>query len=186
MSAALSKSYSYFTINGANLSELESELARRGPQVRGSGQRHPGATRLEFHTKVDYSEQPRGCRIATATVTVEARVILPRWRSRTRSDREARIVWNTLEADIKRHEERHVEIAVGHARELEKALLELPRQRDCARLAERVQQTTNRILAAHDEAQARFDRVEGKNFEARLMRLLRYRLERIESGRIAE
>jgi predicted secreted Zn-dependent protease len=29
-----------------------------------------------------------------------------------------------------------------------------------------------------------FDRVEGKNFESRIIRLLKYRLEQIEAGRL--
>lgn len=185
-SAGISKSYSYFTVTGATLSELETELVTRGPSVRSTGQRHPGATRLEFKTSVGYSESEQGCRVSRATVVVDARIILPRWRTRARPDRDARIVWNTLSADIKRHEERHVEIAKVHAFEIEQALRNLDRKRDCDRLAEDVKRTTDRILKKHDDAQARFDRVEGINFEARMLRLLRYRLERIESGRIEE
>jgi predicted secreted Zn-dependent protease len=40
------------------------------------------------------------------------------------------------------------------------------------------------VLAKHDDAQERFDRVEGINFENRLLRLLKYRIERIEDGRL--
>jgi predicted secreted Zn-dependent protease len=184
--ATISKSYSYFTIRSATLPELEEELNRRGPEVKSTGQRHPGATRLEFQTVVDYVPDGRGCRVGEVAVTVQAKIILPRWKSRAKPDRESRIIWNTLSADIKRHEERHVEIARNHARELEQTLTGLDKARDCDRLATQVARVTDRILKSHDEAQSRFDRVEGINFEARLFRLLRYRLEQIGSGRIAE
>ena len=40
------------------------------------------------------------------------------------------------------------------------------------------------LKAAQDDAeQARYDNVESINFESRMLRLLEYRLERIESGR---
>jgi predicted secreted Zn-dependent protease len=186
VAASVSKSYSYFTVTGSTLAELETELARRGPQVRSTGERHPGATRLEFKTSINYLRDDRGCRVGDATVMVEARIILPRWKSRSRPEREARIVWNTLAADIKRHEERHVEIARNSARELELELGALDRERDCARLSAKAKRTSDEVMRRHDEAQTRFDRVEGINFESRMLRLLRYRIERIESGAIAE
>ena len=95
-----------------------------------------------------------------------------------------RLIWDTLESDIRRHEESHVVIAKNHARELEDALTEIGRQKDCATAKTRVKATTDRVLAAHDAAQERFDRIEGINFESRLLRLLKYRMERIESGRL--
>ncbi len=42
---------------------------------------------------------------------------------------------------------------------------------------------TGKVLGRHDRARRKeFDRVEGLNFESRMMRLLRYRIERIEDG----
>lgn len=183
-SASVSKTYSYFSVGGTTLEELEVELARRGPQVQSTGRRHPGATQMEFTSRVGYLEQNGYCRVASAEVQVKANVILPRWTRRNRAERDERLIWDTLSADIKRHEESHVIIARRHARELRDSLLALDRNRSCERVAERVRQTTQRLLARHDAAQERFDRIEGINFESRMMRLLRYRLEQIEAGRI--
>ena len=44
-------------------------------------------------------------------------------------------------------------------------------------------QVTQKILAKHDRAQVEFDRVEGINFERRIIRLLRYRMESIANGK---
>lgn len=183
-SAGISKKYSYFTIGGSTLEEMEKELGRRGPKVSTTGRRHPGATQMEFNTSVTYAENKRSCRIQKATVLVKAKIILPKWRSRRRADRETRIVWDTLSSDIKRHEESHVIIAKNHAREIEQALEGMDSAKNCDLLAAKGQKVTERIMEKHDEAQARFDRVEGINFEARMLRLLKYRIERIEQGRI--
>lgn len=186
IAAGVSKSYSYFLVRGSTLEELEAELSKRGPEVNSTGKRHPGATQMEFTTKVSYARGDNYCRIENVSVVVKARIILPRWHSRGRADREARIVWNTLAADIKRHEESHVSIAKNHAREIEQSIMNLGRDRDCDQLAEKVAGVSARIMNKHDEAQARFDRVEGINFEDRMLRLLRYRIERIENGRLEE
>jgi predicted secreted Zn-dependent protease len=181
---SLSKIYSYFSIGGKTLEEIETELDRKGPRVRSTGgRRHPGATQMEFTTRISYAAGNHGCEVVKASVNVQAKVILPRWRQRAKSNGDTRLVWDTLSADIKRHEETHVMIAKNHARDLEQALMHIGRQPDCTVAQARAKATTNRILALHDRAQNEFDRVEGINFQSRITRLLRYRMERIEQGK---
>ena len=182
--AGLSKIYSYFPIGGKNLQEIETELGKRGPQLKGAGLRHPGATQMEFTTTIAYAVGSRSCEVVKASVNVQAKIILPRWRQRAKSDNATRLVWDTLSADIKRHEETHVMIAKNHARDLEQALMRIGRQPDCTVAEAKAKATTNRILALHDRAQNEFDRVEGINFESRIIRLLHYRIERIEQGKL--
>ena len=183
--ASVAKTYSYFTIGGVTVEEIEKELKRRGPQVKSTGMRHPGATRMEFTSRVGYSERDGSCGVVSAAVTVKANMILPRWNRRKSASPDTRLIWDTLSADIKRHEESHVVIARNHARELEEALKTVQRERGCAAAQARVKEITARILSAHDAEQDRFDRIEGKNFESRLLRLLQYRIERIEAGQLA-
>ena len=180
--ASLSKTYTYFTIGGVNLEEIEQELRKRGPKVQSTGSRHPGATRMEFTTRIGYGEKNGRCSVVEATVRVKADMILPRWNRRGRADGDTRLVWDTLAADIKRHEESHVVIARNHAREMEQALKEIRGQKSCAIAQEKANATTARILAKHDREQERFDRIEGINFESRMLRLIRYRMERMEAG----
>lgn len=183
--ASVVKTYSYFTVGGTTVEQIEAELKRRGPQVKSTGLRHPGATRMEFTSRVGYGERGGRCAVVSAEVTVKANMILPRWTRRKAAASETRLIWDTLSADIKRHEESHVVIARNHARELEEALKAVPRQRDCAAAQAKAKEVTARILAQHDHEQDRFDLIEGRNFESRLMRLLQYRIERIESGQLA-
>ncbi len=182
--ADLAKRYSYFSIRGTTLEEIEKELNRHGPKVKSTGSRHPGATEMEFRTRLKYRDRGNICEIASSQVSLSVKMILPRWRRSARASRETAIIWDTLASDIKRHEESHVVIAKNHAMELEKTLGKLKSRRGCGDLQNRVAVETDRILARHDAAQERFDRIEGINFERRMTRLLRYRIERIEDGRL--
>lgn len=181
--ASVAKVYNYFPIGGTTLHEIEAELKRRGPRLDGSSARHPGATRMEFTTRVTYGEKNGRCGVVDATVRVKATVILPRWTRRGRSDRDTRLIWDTLAADIKRHEEAHVVIARNHARDMEQALKAVRNLRGCDAARQQVDRATARALAAHDREQDRFDRIEMINFDRRISSLLRYRVERMESGR---
>ncbi|TPI51063.1 DUF922 domain-containing protein [Mesorhizobium sp. B1-1-4] len=182
--ANLVKTYSYFAVGGRTLEDIEAQLSKRGPQVKSTGSRHPGATQMAFTTRISYAGQSGSCRIADAAVTVKVKVILPEWSRPRKADADVRLFWDTLSADIKRHEERHVEIAKNHARELEDALKAAYPQKDCDAAKAKAAQITAAILARHDRAQVQFDRVESVNFESRILRLLRYRVERIGNGRL--
>lgn len=174
--ASVSKTYSYFTIGGVTLEEIETELNTRGPHVNSTGRRHPGATQMEFTSRLGYTTTARGCSLTKVQVTLDAKVILPRWRHRSSANGDTALVWDTLSADIKRHEESHIVIAKNHARELEDQLKTIGRQKDCDTAADRAKAITDEVLARHDAAQERFDRIEGINFESRLLRLLQYRI----------
>lgn len=204
--ANLVKTYSYFSIGGRTLDQIQAELSKRGPSVKSTGMRHPGATRMAFTSRIGYAEiedpcatasgllGTAGCRlfkqaapsceIVSATVTVKTEVILPKWRPRGKVAPEVQLFWNTLAADIKRHEDRHVEIAKNYGRRLETALLDTGKEPNCKVAAAKAREVTARVLGEHDRAQVEFDRVEMINFESRIIRLMRYRVEQIEAGRI--
>ncbi|MER8743957.1 MULTISPECIES: DUF922 domain-containing protein [unclassified Mesorhizobium] len=182
--ANLVKTYSYFAIGGSTLDDIETQLSKHGPEVKSTGMRHPGATQMAFTTRISYAQTADTCRIAKAAVTVKVKVILPEWRRPRKADPDVRLFWDTLSADIKRHEERHVEIAKNHGRLLEDALNASFAQKTCAGAKAKAAQITAAELARHDQDQLRFDRVEGVNFESRILRLLRYRMQRVEKGQL--
>lgn len=184
LAQTVSRSYSYFTIGGITLQEIDEELSRRGPKVSSTGRRHPGATQMEFATRYTFASTTGWCRIQKAVVNVKATMILPQWRARSRSDPDTRLIWDTLSSDIRRHEESHVQIAKSHARKLEDALEAIGRRGDCEAVKAAAGTVSARILAEHDAAQDRFDRIESINFEKRITRLLTYRMQQIEAGRI--
>jgi len=184
--ASVTKTYSYFSVGGSTLDQLEEELNTRGPQVKSTGRRHPGATQMQFTTRLGYQESKGWCRVSEAHVAVKAKVILPKWRQRGRADAAVGLIWDTLSSDIKRHEETHVSIARDSARRLELALIKLRREKTCAVAAEKAKSVAAKILSKHDRAQEDFDRAEAKNFERRLLKLLRKRMQRIAEGKSPE
>ena len=182
---SLSKTYSYFSVGGTTLDELEDQLNKRGPQVKSTGRRHPGATQMQFNTRLGYAEKSGYCRITEATVTVKAKVILPRWRQRGKADQDVRLIWDTLSGDIKRHEEQHVvDRPEPRARARKEACQARPPE--ILRIAaEKAKATADKVLDKHDRAQEKFDEVESANFEKRMLKLLRQRIKMIEAGEIA-
>ena len=175
------KSITYFQIGGRTPADLDAELSRKGPLTQASGNRHPGATQIRFGGDLTYTRRGDRCAIGDVRVTVATKLILPRWKNRNRASQDMATLWDALSSDIKRHEERHAEIARQHAKLLEQSLLKLRPTRDCETLQDRVSEITDEVTLAHHEAQMRFDRVEAKNFEDRMARILRHRQESREN-----
>jgi predicted secreted Zn-dependent protease len=173
----ITKTYSYFRIGGRTADDLDKALERHGPLTRTTGHRHPGATEIKFGGEVTYVERGGRCSVGGAKVTLRTKLILPRWSNRRQAAKDLRFIWDTLSADIKRHEERHAEIARTHARLLEKSLIAIAPRRSCDDVEKLVNEATKRVLSQHDREQLRFDQIEAKNFDARMMRLLQYRID---------
>ncbi|MCY0095433.1 DUF922 domain-containing Zn-dependent protease [Hoeflea ulvae] len=178
----ISKTYSYFNISGRTGAELERELTLRGPMLEQTGTRHPGATRIKLGGSVKYEKLDGRCRVIGTEVKLETHLTLPRWKNRASADKDTRLIWDTLSSDIKRHEERHAEIARQHARKMEKALEALRPQKTCEKMKARVDATTKSIIEKHAADQARFDRVEAASFERRMLRMLRFKAEKRHKG----
>jgi predicted secreted Zn-dependent protease len=170
------KSYSYFDIKGKTADELDEQLSTRGPTANGSSARHPGATKIRFGGDATYVQEGGRCRVRSARVTVHTKIIMPRWNKRKGASKQLSMIWDALSSDIKRHEERHAEIAEAQARVMEQKILALPPQPTCDRMQELVTEVSNRAIEEHDRLQARFDQVEAVNFQKRMIRLLNNRL----------
>lgn len=176
----INKSFSYFTIGGRTAEELDKALSTGGPMMKSTGARHPGATRIKFGGSITYVNRGGRCAVGSARVTLSTRIILPRWKYRRQAGRDLALVWDTLSSDIKRHEERHAEIARNHARRMEKMFLALKPESDCERMQASVARVSATAIEDHDKDQARFDRTEAANFDKRMIRLLQYRLEALK------
>lgn len=172
----ISKSITYFSIGGRTASDLDREMSRRGPLSQTTGRRHPGATRIKFNGSATFIGRDGRCYIGGAKVSLSTKLMLPRWSNRRKATKEMALLWDTLASDIKRHEERHAEIARTHARQLEKTILALPSARDCPTLKAKVNRVSQEAMIDHDKDQLRFDRIESVNFENRMIRLLRNRI----------
>lgn len=175
------KSVTYFTIHGKTAADIDRGFARGGPEISDKS-RHPGAAQIRFAGDISYREVDGHCMIAKTRVNLTLKIILPRWADRRTASSSLGILWDSLASDIKRHEERHAEIAVQHARQLDAALKALPPQRTCKEMQALANSTTDKQIALHDLDQQRFDRVEMVNFESRITRLIQYRTMQASAG----
>lgn len=175
--ASITERTNYFTVRGSTLEQLDRELNRKGPAAGTAGDRHPGATQVSFGGRVTYAPSGSVCRVGRTDFTLRLVKVLPRWTPSRSASAATLIIWRTLSQDIYRHEEDHAKIARGYVRKMESAVRNLGPRSDCRSMEEAVNATTSRYLKEHERAQLTFDKVEGREVNRRLKRLLRKNIE---------
>lgn len=161
------KSIKFFLVEGQTAGELEEALERLGPEASTTGKKHPGLTQIGFGGEVTFLITDDQCAIDKAIVELTTIIQIPRWPGRKKADLELGEAWDVLVEDIKRHEERHAEIARQHAQKLNSGLLKLKPAPDCPTLQRQINRETRNAMRAHDREQTRFDREEADTFESR-------------------
>lgn len=169
------KTISHYMIEGRTADELDEALAAQGPTSSQSGMRHPGITKINFGGDITFTTTLENCAVDSVNVTLSTNIELPRWKNRRKANQDLAVSWDALSADIKRHEERHAEIARQYAKKLDETLIALLPAKTCDILQAHISEATQKIMNEHDADQERFDRVERKNFDARLERMIRER-----------
>ncbi|NDV85206.1 DUF922 domain-containing protein [Aurantimonas aggregata] len=170
--AKVTQRTTYFAVKGSTLEELDRDLSRSGPYVAETGLRHPGATEVKFDGQVTYKRDASGCQVDQTNLSLTLNMTLPRWTPPKRVAPETVMVWRTLEEDIRRHENRHADIAKEWLKRMEMAIRNLRTQPSCAAMEADVNNITQRYLASHERAQIEFDTIEGREVNFRLRRAL--------------
>ncbi|NDW05438.1 DUF922 domain-containing Zn-dependent protease [Jiella pacifica] len=170
--ASVREKTTYFAVRGSTLAELDQDLNRRGPFVSDTGIRHPGATQVKFDGKVTYKRTPEGCAVDATNLSLDLEMTLPKWIQPKRVPAHTKLIWETLEKDIRRHENRHAAIARNWLKRMESAIRNLRTEPNCSAMEEMVNTVTHRYLAGHERAQIEFDTIEGREVNFRLRRAL--------------
>lgn len=143
----------YYPVHGQTVAELNAVIRANAP--RGGLSRGMGIIDLDRRYRLE--AHPRGCRIAEATVTAKATLILPKWRAGSDPAPGVARHWRGLERRIRSHEYGHVAIAARYARIMETRLLALRNDGRCWLLAAEAGQAIERTLKEHSAAQRAYD-----------------------------
>ena len=167
--ASLSKTYSYFSVGGKTLAEIEiGEVDRRSAcEETRAADAIPALPRWNS-PRASLIRRHGGWRASPkASVSVRAKIILPRWRQHAKADVADKGL--ILGHALGRHQ-----AARGNpcddrqepCRDLELALPKHTTPAGFKVAAAKAKAVSDRILAQHERAQREFDRVEGINFES--------------------
>ncbi|MEP3234151.1 MAG: DUF922 domain-containing protein [Hyphomicrobiales bacterium] len=157
------QSFKYFKVRGKTSLEIFRDFQKRSP-IKGVGNHQAtlGVASIKLSPNVKFEEKNGRCRVQKSKVTVDVVIHLPRWANYRRANKFAKLSWDTLFADIKKHELTHAEIAKDYGTRIQKKIVNYGSRSSCSSLQAAISRSSNRLLKKHDRAQRKFDRVEQK------------------------
>ena len=152
----------YYTVSGKTLRGILSSIRERSPFT---GEKAHSTlftvAYTEFNVGLEhtlYSDQGT-CWVANMDVDGGVYVILPKHIDITLISDGERRLWKEYLDEVIHHEEFHRLSAIATAYQLEKSLKQLPTQKTCAVLHEKLKNTTDAILFNYRREQAQYDKV---------------------------
>ena len=147
----------YFTISGRTAAELRADLNRLGP-VGETGIRGDGYTHWRIAWTFDFAPKGETCVAENFRVTLEVRMILPRWEPPANVAPSLVALWDRYLTALRFHEDGHYSIAIAAADEVRRALVANRTGRHCATLEKQLNSAANDILDQTRRRQANYDR----------------------------
>lgn len=153
--------FAYFKVRGRTSLEIFRDFQKRSP-IKGVGDHQAtlGVASIKMLPEVKFLEKNGRCHIDKATVDVDVIIHLPRWANYRRANKFAKLSWDNLFAEIKKHELVHAEIARDYGKRIQTKIASIGSRSNCAKLESVIARHSQRLLNKHDKAQRKFDRVE--------------------------
>ncbi|MBE9567070.1 MAG: DUF922 domain-containing protein [Proteobacteria bacterium] len=149
--------YKYYVISPRTVYEIKPELMRHSPIRAGSGS-YNGHTDWYIDWKYHPAPGPYGCQLHNIVTRVHVIHTLPAL-SEYVSDKQTIDVFKQFNEALTRHEKNHGNNGLAAAREIDKALSEMPPQRDCRSLSRMADDIASAIVQKYIRADNEYDRI---------------------------
>jgi len=148
--------YKYYEISPRAPFEIKPELMRRSP-IREGGGSFNGHTDWYVSWRYQANQEPQGCRARDIKTKVHVVHTLPTL-SEYVSDEQTIDVFNKFSDALTQHEKNHGNNGLSAAREIDKALSEIPPQPNCRYLSRIIDDTGKSIIQKYIYADDEYDR----------------------------
>lgn len=152
--------YFGYEVRGLTAADIWRDINRKGPHQRHRGLYAQAEAQIRYGWDASYVSSRGSCRVKSAAVNLDVKIVLPNWRDSARGDAALRRAWASYIAEVRRHEDHHKDIALATARELDRAISAAPAFRSCGELERYIRSECDRILRREEAMQAHFDRTD--------------------------
>jgi predicted secreted Zn-dependent protease len=170
----VSTKYTYYNINGGSARNLYQQMISRGPHV--SGERALAATSAETRQRGEFVSGS-SCRVKNYEISINFTMRLPKVANERKMPKRLRAHWRKFYKFVRRHEERHKQIWVACARDVERRVRAI-RARSCSAADREANRIFKTVAAACEKKHDAFDRAEQKRLSRNPLIVAAKRVER--------
>ncbi|MDP3895294.1 MAG: DUF922 domain-containing protein [Mesorhizobium sp.] len=150
----------YYSVSGRTGQEIYGQMTRKGPKIPGHKDHKIAATTMVTDVmKLDGGVKGNQCVVTRADVSLKVTYRIPKWTGGKSASAATQKAWDAFLAHVWRHERRHAEIALEHARQLERGLLALRGdvRKDCKDMIAAAERLSKKTVESHHRKQDAFD-----------------------------
>jgi len=133
----IKKSTNTYEVKGGTAAELHDQMETLGPRRPLSSQRHWARTKWNISWELRFSKQVRSCVVDQVWTTLRLELTLPLWTNKDSASAALKSSWGTAMHDLEAHEQRHADMALTTAKQLDEALFNLGPSLNCGKLGRR-------------------------------------------------
>ena len=170
----VSTKYTYYKVDGSSARHLYQQMISRGPHV--SGERALAATSAETRQRGEFVSGSR-CRVKNYQISIDFTMRLPKVANERKMSKRLRVHWRKFSKFVRRHEERHKQIWIGCAREVERRVRSI-RAKNCTTADREANHIFKSVAAACEKKHDAFDRSEQKRLSRNPLIVAAKRVER--------
>lgn len=158
--AGVSISHTYYDVTPTSPRNLLATLLKASP-VTSDGKKFIGYTNWWVDWTYTTRNESGMCAVATVDTQVTITYTMPRLTDSIAIPSAVRDKFVTFHARLMTHEEGHADHGIFAAREIEKAIISLPRHSSCASLSPLARQTADAIIDKYKQKDKDYDRLTG-------------------------
>ena len=170
---SISIRHKFFSVSGSSIQDVVRSLKRNGPLHRDIGRRAIGLADFRHRYRLTTTSEGGRCKVSKVHVSLRIILTLPRLSSRARLSARHGARWRTIEAMIRRHENRHAALYKQFARALERRLKRLRPAASCSALRSKARQIEKSEFERDRRRNRAYDRASYPAFNKRLKSLSR-------------
>ena len=154
---AIHETVQYHDVEGASADALLASL--KDLSYARASDDHFAAANTKWQLRWNVTMQPGkdGCRLASATTTIDIAMNLPRWTPPANAEPSLVKSWETFAAAVRKHEDGHHEIAIAAVREVDRRLREPRTARSCGALQKQLRGVAEEVVKAYREKDDSYD-----------------------------
>jgi predicted secreted Zn-dependent protease len=151
----------WFPIRGTTQRQMRDSMTQTAPYSEKRKSHVWGQCRWWFEWDFKYLPGPTGgCRVAEFTLTLNARMKLPKWVDANQADRDLRTRWDAFEQRLRQHEDGHKNNGIKAANDLARRIKAIGEFPDCAQLNAEIKKVGDRVWSEYALLDDAFDRVD--------------------------
>jgi len=130
---SVSVKHKYYDVEGLNAMGIWNKI-RRNSIARYNGTTYSGSAAYTINAKYWWNRENGKCSMKKVLCLVDVTIILPNWTNYRTASREWQQSWDRFYTALEEHENKHKDITVRAAQEIEGAIMQLGERDSCAQL----------------------------------------------------